>query len=61
MQTRRRLLYMWEHADHPQRDRFEENREVVVGLLECAGPQVYVDKLAEHRWSLRTLTREIPA
>jgi hypothetical protein len=52
---------VWEHPDHPHRERFEENRELVVGFLECENPQAYVD--AEDRrtkWSLRTLTREIP-
>jgi hypothetical protein len=58
--TRRRLLYVWEHEVHPHRERFEENRELVVGLLECEDPQHYVDALQEHTWSLRTLTREIP-
>jgi hypothetical protein len=54
--TRRRLLHVWEH---PHRERFEENRELVVGFLEGAGPQVYVESLAPKKWSLRTLTREI--
>jgi hypothetical protein len=58
-QYRRRLLYVWEHPEHPHRERFEENRKLVEGLLECANPQVYVDAIA-NRWSLRTLTREIP-
>ncbi len=58
--TRRRLLYVWEHPDHPHRERFAENRQLVVGLLECADPQAYVDALAPKKWSLRTLTREIP-
>jgi hypothetical protein len=58
--TRRRLLYVWEHADHPHRERFEEYRELVVGLLEDENPQVYVDSLVPKTWSLRTLTREIP-
>jgi hypothetical protein len=58
--TRRRLLYVWEHPDHPHRERFEENRELVVGLLENADPQAYVESLTPKNWSLRTLTREIP-
>jgi len=58
--TRRRLLYVWEHPDHPHRERFEENRELVVGFLECDNPQAYVDSVAGAKWSLRTLTREIP-
>jgi hypothetical protein len=58
--TRRRLLYVWEHPEHPYRERFEENRELVVGLLEGADPQAYVESLAPKKWSLRTLTREIP-
>ena len=58
--ARRRLLYVWEHAEHPHRERFEENRALVVGLLECADPQAYVDGLPGGSWSLRTLTREIP-
>lgn len=58
--TRRRLLYVWEHSEHPHRQRFEENRELIVGLLERADPQAYVDSLAPKKWSLRTLTREIP-
>jgi hypothetical protein len=59
--TRRRLLHVWEHPEHPHRERFEENRELVVGFLECDDPQVYVDSVAgSEKWSLRTLTREIP-
>jgi len=58
--TRRRLLYVWEHPDHPHRERFEEHRDVVVGLLEDKNPQAYVDSLPPMTWSLRTLTREIP-
>jgi hypothetical protein len=59
--TRRRLLYVWEHPDHPHRERFEENRSLVVGLLEGENPQAYVDSLVPPKWSLRTLTREIPS
>src|SRR5476649_1803832 len=59
--TRRRLLYVWEHPDHPHRERFEENRQLVVGLLEVSDPQLYVDSLEPKTWSLRTLTREIPS
>jgi hypothetical protein len=59
--TRRRLLYVWEHPDHPHRERFEENRGLVVGLLEVADPEAYVESLTPNTWSLRTLTREIPA
>jgi hypothetical protein len=60
--TRKRLLFVWEHPNHPHRERFEENRQLVQGLLECADPQAYIDKVAgATRWSLRTLTREIPA
>ena len=58
--TRPRLLYVWEHPEHPHRERFEENRALVVGLLECEDPQRYVDGLPGGAWSLRTLTREIP-
>jgi hypothetical protein len=58
---RRRLLYVWEHPGHPHRERFEENRKTVVGLLEGEDPQAYVDSLDAGTWSLRTLTREIPA
>src|SRR5471032_2156391 len=59
--TRRRLLYVWEHPGHPHRERFEENRELIVGFLECEDPQAYVDSVAGGAtWSLRTLTREIP-
>ena len=57
--TRRRLLYVWEHPDHPHRERFEENRALVIGLLEHADPAAYVDSVGG-AWSLRTLTREIP-
>jgi hypothetical protein len=60
-ECRRRLLYVWEHPEHPHRERFEENRELIVGFLECADPQAYVDTVAGNdKWSLRTLTREIP-
>jgi hypothetical protein len=59
--TRRRLLYVWEHAGHPHRERFEENRALVEGLLECDEPQRYIDSLPGNAWSLRTLTREIPS
>jgi hypothetical protein len=59
--TRRRLLHVWEHAEHPHRERFAENRALVVGLLECPDPQRYVDGLPGAAWSLRTLTREIPS
>ncbi len=58
--TRPRLLHVWEHAGHPHRERFQEQRELVVGLLECPDPQRYVDGLPGETWSLRTLTREIP-
>jgi len=57
--TRGRLLYVWEHPDHPHRERFQENRSLVVGLLEHADPVTYV-AAAGGTWSLRTLTREIP-
>ncbi len=58
---RSRLLYIWEHPEHPHRKRFEENRELVEGLLECAEPEDYVQTVAgADKWSLRTLTREIP-
>jgi len=60
-QYRRRLLYVWEHPEHPHRERFEESRALVEGLLESADPQEYVDVVAgSDKWSLRTLTREIP-
>jgi hypothetical protein len=59
---RQRLLYVWEHPEHPHRERFEENRALVTGLLECEDPQTYVDSLVDKRTrSLRTLTREIPS
>jgi hypothetical protein len=59
--TRRRLLYVWEHPQHPHRERFQENRELVEGLLECNEPQDYITTVAgSDKWSLRTLTREIP-
>jgi hypothetical protein len=59
--TRQRLLYVWEHPDHPHRERFEENRGLVVGLLECEDPQDYINcNERSAKWSLRTLTREIP-
>lgn len=59
--TRRRLLYVWEHPEHPHRERFDENRVLIEGLLECADPESYAN-VAEggQKWSLRTLTREIP-
>ena len=57
--TRRRLLYVWEHPDHPHRERFEERRVLVTGLLEHADPVRYIETLGG-TWSLRTLTREIP-
>jgi hypothetical protein len=59
--TQRRLLYVWEHPEHPHRERFEENRALVVGLLEGVDPQAYLESLPSKKWSLRTLTREIPA
>lgn len=58
--TRRRLLAVWEHPDHPHRERFAEYRSLVVGLLECEDPLRYVEALPAGTWSLRTLTREIP-
>jgi hypothetical protein len=59
---RRRLLYVWEHPEHPHRERFEKNRQLVEGLLECNDPQEYVNTVAgANKWSLRTLTREIPS
>ena len=58
--TRKRLLYVWEHPEHPHRERFEEHRELVVGLLENPDPMTYVSSLTPNTWSLRTLTREIP-
>ena len=57
--TRKRLLYVWEHPDHPHRERFEENRALVVGLLEHSDPAAYVASVGG-TWSVRTLTREIP-
>ena len=59
--TRRRLLFVWEHPEHPHRERFEENRSHIVGLLESSNPQEYIDAMHEKKWSLRTLTREIPS
>lgn len=56
---RRRLLYVWEHADHPHRETFAAQREMVLGLLECADPFEYLKGFPG--WSLRTMTREIPA
>ncbi len=59
--SRRRLLHVWEHPDHPHRERFEENRALIVGLLECEDPEAYIGAVAgSEKWSLRTLTREIP-
>jgi hypothetical protein len=58
--TRRRLLFVWDHPDHPHRERFHEQRELVVALLESADPAAYVDSLSPRTWTLRTLTREIP-
>jgi hypothetical protein len=59
--TRRRLLYMWEHPDHPDREQFERNRSLVVGFLECEDTELYVDTVAgRDMWSVRSLTREIP-
>jgi hypothetical protein len=55
----RRLLYVWEHLDHPHRESFAAQREMVTGLLECADPAEYVKAFPD--WSLRTMTREIPA
>ena len=57
--TRRRLLFVWDHPEHPHRERFHENRETVVALLESADPIAFVETMAQ-KWSLRTLTREIP-
>jgi hypothetical protein len=59
-QLRRRLLYVWEHPEHPHRERFEENRAQVEGLLECEDPRAYIEAVAGEKWSLRALTREIP-
>jgi hypothetical protein len=56
---RQRLLYVWEHPDHPHREIFAEQREMVVGLLECANPVEYIKGFPD--WSLRTMTRQIPA
>ena len=58
--TRRRLLYVWEHANHPHRERFEENRELIVRFLESENPHDFVESLPEKKWSVRTMTREIP-
>ncbi len=60
-QTRARLLYVWEHPEHPHRERFEENRALVEGLLECTDPDAYARTASGGKWSLRTLTREIPS
>jgi hypothetical protein len=59
--TRRRRLYVWEHPDHPHRERFQEIRPLVVGLLERPDPEAYIESLEPKKWSLRTLTREIPS
>jgi hypothetical protein len=56
---RRRLLFVWEHPEHPHRERFEAQRELIVGLLECPDPEAYVKQFPD--WSLRTMTREIPS
>ncbi len=56
---RRRLLFVWEHPDHPHAQRFAAQRELIIGLLECANPMEYVKHYPE--WSLRAMTREIPA
>jgi len=55
---RRRLLYVWEHPDHPHRETFARQREMIVRLLECPDPIQYVKAFPQ--WSLRTMTREIP-
>jgi hypothetical protein len=58
--TRRRLLCVWEHPEHPHRERFEEYRALVIGLLEAPDSAAYVNSLVPRTWSLRALTREIP-
>ena len=59
-QTRARLLYVWEHAQHPDHERFNEHRTLGERFLECADPSEYVQAVACDEWSLQTLTREIP-
>jgi hypothetical protein len=59
--SRRRLLFVWEHPEHPHRERFQEKRSLIVGFLESPDPQRYVDSLPGKEWSLRTLAREIPS
>ncbi len=36
---RQRLLYVWEHPEHPHRERFANQRALIVGLLECSDPK----------------------
>lgn len=55
---RKRLLHVWEHLEHPHRERFAEQRDLIEGLLECPDPKAYA--AAQSGQSLRTLTREIP-
>ncbi len=58
---RQRLLYVWEHPEHPHRERFEENRALIEGFLKCSDPESYANQAeGGKKWSLRTLTREIP-
>lgn len=59
-ESRRRLLYVWEHPEHPHRERFQENRDLIIRFLEASDPQGYLGSLPEKKWSLRTLAREIP-
>ncbi|HUB66416.1 MAG TPA: hypothetical protein VL981_02890 [Candidatus Methylacidiphilales bacterium] len=51
------LLYVWEHPEHPHRERFKENRALIEGLLECKDPRSYAESVACEKWSLRTLRR----
>jgi len=58
--SRDALLDVWMDETHPGRERFIENRDIIVGLLESKDPERYAKDLRSEGHSLRTLIREIP-
>ena len=58
--NRHRLLYMWEHPKHPDRERFKAERRFIVSLMECADPKSFAASLPEKSWSIQALSRHVP-
>ena len=60
-EARRRLLAHWESQDHPNAERFRENKSLVREILESPLGEAELDSsLRQRHLSLRAAAREIP-